>query len=105
MTPNEFNACIGLVGSSILGPIIAYAKSTANARMEAERIQAERLATAMKRDTDHQLLKQDVERLKERMKAMEEMAIAINEIKTSVARIEAILPMLVEQFTRGSTQK
>ena len=102
MTVNEWNALIGLVGTSILGPLIAYAKSTANARAESEKIQAERLATAMKRDTDHQLLKQDVERLKERMRALEEMGVAINDIKTSVARIEAILPLLVEQFKKGN---
>lgn len=58
----------------------------------------------MKRDTDHQLLKQDVERLKDRIRTIEEMGVSINEIKTSVARIEAILPLLVEQFKMGSKQ-
>lgn len=104
MTANEWNAIIGLVGTSILGPIIAYAKSVANSRAESERIQADRLTTAMKRDTDHQLLKQDVERLKDRIRTIEEMGVSINEIKTSVARIEAILPLLVEQFKMGSKQ-
>ena len=100
MTANEWNALIGLVGTSILTPIIAYAKSVANTRAESEKIQAERLITANKRDTDHQLLKQDVERLKERIRSIEEMGVSINEIKTSVARIEAILPLLVDKFKK-----
>ena len=100
MTANEWNALIGLVGTSILAPIIAYAKSVANTRAESEKIQAERLITANKRDTDHQLLKQDVERLKERIRSIEEMGVSINEIKTSVARIEAILPLLVDKFKK-----
>lgn len=102
MTANEWNALIGLVGTSILGPLIAYAKSTANARAESEKIQAEKAYNSYEAGYRQPAFEAGCRAFEEHIRSIEEMGVSINEIKTSVARIEAILPLLVDKFKEAT---
>lgn len=97
MTSAETIAVITAIGTSIIAPIMAHRAS--NDKIEA--VKADRRETANKRDTDLQLLKAEVSRIKERICKIEEMSTDIGEIKNSVSKIEAVLPFLIEHLKRG----
>lgn len=91
---------IAAIGTSIVGPFVAYGKAKQSSLQDTERIQAERLATAARRDTEHQLLKQEVEHLKGRLCEIEDLREIMHEVKNSISKIEAILPMLTKLLDR-----
>ena len=96
MTANEMTAVIGAFGVSIIGPIVGYVASAGKTKADTEKLQADRAATATKRDTDHLLLKQEVESLKAKLCELDDLRNIMHDVKTSVAKIEAILPLLTK---------
>lgn len=96
MTPNEVTGIIVVIGAQIVGPMVAYAKSAATSRAESERINADRMATAAKRDTEHQLLKQEVEHLKCELLKIDKMAESVSNVEKIVARMDGVFSMLVK---------
>lgn len=96
MTPNEMTALVGAIGASIIGPIIGYVASAGKTRADTEKMQAERAETASKRNADHLLLKQEVDALKARLSELDDLRNIMYDVKNSVAKIEAILPLLTK---------
>lgn len=75
------------IGTAIIAPILAYLK-----------VRDERNATKEKRDTDMALVQQDIKRLKQEVRAIDELKHAINSINQSLVRIETILEIYAKKL-------
>ena len=75
------------IGTAIIAPILAYLK-----------VRDERNATKEKRDTDMALVQQDIKRLKQEVRAIDELKHAINSINQSLVRIETILEIYAQKL-------
>lgn len=100
MTANEMTVVIGAFGTSIIAPIVGYIASVGKTKSDTEKLQAERANTAARRDTEHLLLKQEVEHLKGKLCEIEDLREIMHEVKNSVAKIEALLPLLTKLLER-----
>ena len=75
------------IGTAIIAPILAYLK-----------VRDERNATKEKRDTDMALVQQDIKRLKQEVRGIDELKHAINSINQSLVRIETILEIYAQKL-------
>ena len=75
------------IGTAIIAPIFAYLK-----------VRDERNATKEKRDTELALVQQDIKRLKQEVRAIDELKHAINSINQSLVRIETILEIYAKKM-------
>ena len=75
------------IGTAIIAPILAYLK-----------VRDERNATKEKRDTELALVQQDIKRLKQEVRGIDELKHAINSINQSLVRIETILEIYAKKL-------
>lgn len=75
------------IATAIIAPILAYLK-----------VRDERNATKEKRDTDLALVQQDIKRLKQEVRGIDELKHAINSINQSLVRIETILEIYAKKL-------
>ncbi len=74
------------ISTAIIAPILAYLK-----------VREERNATKEKRDTDMALVQQDIKRLKQEVRSIDELKLSINSINQSLVRIETILEIYAKK--------
>lgn len=75
------------ISTAIIAPILAYLK-----------VREERNATKEKRDTSMALVQQDIKRLKQEVRGIDELKHAINSINQSLVRIETILEIYAKKL-------
>lgn len=75
------------IGTAIIAPVLAYLK-----------VRDERNATKEKRDTDMALVQQDIKRLKQEVRGIDELKLSINSINQSLVRIETILEIYAKKL-------
>ena len=75
------------IGTAIIAPILTYLK-----------VRDERNATKEKRDTELALVQQDIKRLKQEVRGIDELKHAINSINQSLVRIETILEIYAKKL-------
>lgn len=75
------------IGTAIIAPILAYLK-----------VREERNATKEKRDTTMALVQQDIKRLKQEVRGIDELKLSINSINQSLVRIETILEIYAKKL-------
>ncbi len=75
------------ISTAIIAPILVYLK-----------VRDERNATKEKRDTDMALVQQDIKRLKQEVRGIDELKHAINSINQSLVRIETILEIYAKKL-------
>lgn len=73
--------------TAIIAPILAYLK-----------VRDERNTTKEKRDTSMALVQQDIKRLKQEVRGIDELKLSINSINQSLVRIETILEIYAKKL-------
>lgn len=81
-------------GTSIIGPLLAYAK-----------IASERRDTSTKRDTEHQLLCQKVQFLESKMSEMDDLKEMMHDIKLTVTEIKTVLEFFKQHMDNERNTK